>query len=80
MMVNRWNRAFRTKTNYCSHLLVGFEINADATRTLGPSKAQGRQGKRLYGWHGPGWHKRCSYVPLDRRKVRGDLPGKWVSG
>ena len=42
---------FETKTNYCSHLLVGFKINAHATRSLGPSKAQGRQGKTLYGWH-----------------------------
>ena len=38
------------------------------TRSLGPSKAQGRQGKRLYGWH-----KRCSYLRLAKRKVRGDL-------
>ena len=69
------NREFRTKTNYCSHLLVGFKINAHATRSLRPSKAQGRQGKRLYGWHKP-----CSYVRLAKRKVRGDLPEKWVSG
>ena len=66
---------FELKLIICSHLLVGFEINAHATRSLGPSKAQGRQGKILYGWH-----KRCSYVRLATRKVRGDTReiGFWL--
>ena len=66
---------FKLKRIIVSHILLGYKINAHATRSLGPSKAQGRQGKRLYGWH-----KRCSYVRLAKRKVRGGLPEKWVSG